>query len=74
MLEKIYFMIKVVFFHKNQLGIDVGWRKLAEIGQKLDFRALFSEIYIKIELFLSLEHNYTSAPIAQLAARLTFFI
>jgi hypothetical protein len=45
-----------------------------KIGQKLDFRALFSEIYIKIELFLSLEHNYTSAPIAQLAALLTFFI
>ena len=74
MLPKIYFMIKVVFFHKNQLGIGVGWRKLAEIGQKLDFRALFSEIYIKIEVFSSLEHNYTSAPIAQLAACLTFFI
>jgi hypothetical protein len=28
------FMIKVVFFNKNQLGIGVGWRKLAEIGQK----------------------------------------
>jgi hypothetical protein len=30
-------MMKVVFFHKNQLGIGVGWRKLAEIGQKRDF-------------------------------------
>jgi hypothetical protein len=47
---------------------------LAEIGQKMDFRALFSEIYMKIEVFSSLEHNSTSAPIAQLAARLTFFI
>jgi hypothetical protein len=47
---------------------------LAEIGQKMDFRALFSEIYMKIEFFSSLEHNSTSAPIAQLAARLTFFI
>jgi hypothetical protein len=58
MLEKNYFIVKNVFFHKNQLGIGVGWRKLAEIGQKLDFRALFSEIYIKIEVFSSLEHNY----------------
>ena len=48
--------------------------KLAEIGQKMDFGALFSEIYIKIELFTSLELRYTSAPIAQLAALLTFFI
>ena len=29
---------------------------------------------MKIEVFSRLEHNYTSAPIAQLAARLTFFI
>ena len=50
------------------------WRKVAEIGQKWDFRALFNEIYMKIEVFSSLEHNSTSAPIAQLAARLTFFI
>jgi hypothetical protein len=63
-----------VFFKKDQLGIGQSWRKLAEIGQKMDFRALFSEIYMKIEFFSSLEHNSTSAPIAQLAARLTFFI
>ena len=44
------------------------------LGNKLDFRALLSEIYIKIEVFSSLEHNYTGAPIAQLAACLTFFI
>jgi hypothetical protein len=50
------------------------WRILAEIGQKWNFRALFSEIYMKIEVFSILKHNYTSAPIAQLAARLTFFI
>ena len=57
MLEKIYFMTKVVFFHKDQLGIGVGRRPLAEIGQKLDFRALFSEIYIKNEVFSSLVHK-----------------
>ena len=34
---------KVAFFQKNQLGIGILWRKLAEIGQKLDFRALCSE-------------------------------
>ena len=34
---------KVAFFQKNQLGIGILWRKLAEIGQKLDFRALYSE-------------------------------
>jgi hypothetical protein len=48
--------------------------KLAEIVQKRDVRALFSEIYLKIEFFSSLEHSNTSAPIAQLAACLTFFI
>ena len=56
------------------LVLSQCWHKLAEIGQKRDFRALFSEIYMKIELFSSLEQNFTSAPIAQLAARLTFFI
>ena len=63
-----------MFFQKNQLGIGLPGRKWAEIGQKWDFRALFSEIYMKIEVFSSLEQNSTSAPIAQLAARLTFFI
>ena len=67
-------MTKVVLFHKDQLGIGVGRRPLAEIGQKLDFRALFSEIYIKNEVFSSLGHKKRSAPIAQLAERLTFFI
>ena len=67
-------MIKVGFFQKNQLGIGFPGRKWAEMGQKWDFRALFSEIYMKIEVFSTLEPNYTSAPIAQLAARLTFFI
>ena len=62
------------FFQINQLGIGLLVRKCAEIGQKWDFRALFSEIYMKIEDFSRLEHNYTSAQIAQLAARLTFFI
>ena len=36
------------FYQNNQLGLSV--RKCAEIGQKWDFRALFSEIYMKIEL------------------------
>ena len=67
-------MIEVVFFKKNQLGIGLPGRKWTEIGQKWDFRALFSEIYMKIEVFSRLQHNHTSAPIAQLAARLTFFI
>ena len=40
--------------------------------QKWILEPLFSEIYMKIEVFSSLEHNSTSAPIAQLAARLTF--
>ena len=72
-VRNLFFMMKV-FFYKNQLGIGVGWQKLAETGQKRDFRTLFSEIYMKIEHFLIFELNHTSAPIAQLAERLTFFI
>jgi hypothetical protein len=68
------FSIKVAFFQKDQLGIGQSWHKLAEFGHKRDFRALFSEIYMKIEVISSLEQIFTSAPIAQLAARLTFFI
>ena len=67
-------MIKGAFLHKNKIGIGLWHRKAQEVDQKWDFRALFSEIYMKIEVFSRLEHNYTSAPIAQLAARLTFFI
>ena len=67
-------MVKVAFFQKNQLVIGPMWRKVEEIGQKRDFRALFCEIYIKIDVFTSLELSYTSAPIAQLVACLTFFI
>ena len=62
------------FFQINQLGIGLLVRKCAEIGQKWDFRALFSEIYMKIKVFPSLEHNSACASIAQLAERLTFFI
>ena len=36
--------------------------------------ALFNEIYMKIEVFSSSEPNFTSALIAKLAVRLTFFI
>ena len=42
------------FYQNNQLGLSV--RKCTEIGQKWDFRALFSEIYMKIEVFSRLEH------------------
>ena len=38
------FIWKVAFFQKDQLGIGPLGRKLAEIGQKLDFRAFYSEI------------------------------
>ena len=42
------------------------------------FRSLHYEtpckIYMKIEHYSIFEHNFTSAPIAQLAERLTFFI
>jgi hypothetical protein len=38
------FKWKVAFFQKNQLGIGPMWRIVAEIGQKLDFRAFSSEI------------------------------
>ena len=65
---------KLCFSKKNQLGIGLLWRKLEKIGQKLDFKVLYSEIYMKIEVFSSLEHNSTSSLIAQLAAHLTFFI
>ena len=64
----------MAFFKKDQLGIGLLGRKWAEIGQKWDSRALFSEIYMKIEHFCIFELNFTSAPIAQLAVHLTFFI
>ena len=37
-------MTKVGSFQKDQLGIGLPGRKWAEMSQKLDFRALFSEI------------------------------
>ena len=37
-------MTKVGFFQKDQFGIGLHGRKSAEMGQKLDFKALFSEI------------------------------
>ena len=68
-------LYEIVDFKKcHYLSLCLYRRKSGEMGQKLDFRALFSEIYIKIEVFSSLDHNSTSASIAQLAARLTFFI
>ena len=44
-------MMKSGFFQTNSLGIGLLGRKWAEIGQKWDFTALFSEIYMKIEVF-----------------------
>ena len=68
------FIWKVVFFQKDQLGIGPIWRKSEKMGQKWILEPLFSKIYMKIEVFSSLEHNSTSASIAQLAEGLTFFI
>ena len=39
-IKKIYF----VFFQNDQLGIGPHEKKWREIGQKLDFKALSSEI------------------------------
>ena len=44
MLPKIYFMIKVAFFQKDQLGIGPVWRISEESGQKWILEPLFSEI------------------------------
>ena len=38
-IKKIYYMIKVGFFQKNQLGIGLSGRKWAEMGQKWPFLA-----------------------------------
>ena len=38
-VAKNYFMIKVAFFQKNQLGIGVWQGKPGGNGSKLDFRA-----------------------------------
>ena len=73
-VEKNLFYDEKWLFSNEPTGIGLLVRKCAEIGQKLDFRVLFSEIYMQIEHISTFEHNYTSAPIAQLADRLTFFI
>ena len=68
-------LYEIVDFKKcHNLSLCLYRRKSEEMGQKLDFRALFSEIYNYIGPFSSLEHYLTSAPIAQLVARLTFFL
>jgi hypothetical protein len=43
--------MKNCILEKNQLGIGPMWRKVAEIGQKWDFRALFNETYMKVFVF-----------------------
>ena len=67
-------MTKVGFFQKDQFGIGLPGQKRAEMGQKQDFKALFSEIQTCIGLFSSLGQYLRCAPIAQLVAHLTFFI
>jgi hypothetical protein len=74
MAPKHAFSKKVAFFKKVQLSIGPVWLNLEEMCQKWILEPLFSEIYMKIEVFFSLKHNSTSASIAQLAERLTFFI
>ena len=59
---------KLRFFIRINLALVICGAKGKKWVQNRIFRALFSEIYIKIEVFSSLEDNYTSAPIAQLAA------
>ena len=51
--------------------VYVYWQKL---GKKWDFRAFFSEILRKIEVFSSLKLFSTSHLTAQLVERLTFFL
>ena len=58
------FKRKIAFFQKNQLGIGQSWRKLEEIGQKLDFREVCSEIQANIEVYSSFGLFLASAPIA----------
>ena len=74
MAPKHAFSKKVVFFEKNQLSIGPVRLNSEEMCQKWILEPLFSEIYMKIEHFSIFEHNFTSAPIAQLAERSTFFI
>ena len=63
-------MIKVAFFQKDQLGLGLPGRKWPEMGQKLDFRALFSEIQLNIDQFSSLEHLKTRGCVAKWLQRL----
>ena len=66
-------MIKVAFFQKDQLGLGLPGRKWPEMGQKLDFRALFSEIQLNIDQFSSLEHLKTRGCVAKWLQRLGQF-
>ena len=66
-------LAKKLRFKKDQISIGPVRRNLEKMRQKWILEALFSEVYMKIEVFSGLKHNSTSAPIAQLAERLTFF-
>ena len=46
LLPRICFIVKVVFFLKNQLGIGVWWGKPGEMGQNWILEPLFSEIWV----------------------------
>ena len=74
MAPKHAFSKKVAFFKKDQLSIGPVRLNSEEMCQKWILEPLFSEIYMKIEVFSNLKQSSTSAPIAQLAERLTFFI
>ena len=57
------FRKKVAFFKKDQLSIGPVRLISADMCQKWILEPLFSEIYMKIEVFSSLKHNSTSALI-----------
>ena len=61
------------FFQKHQLGIGLLGRKWAEIGQKLDFRALFSEIKTCIGLFFKFRALFYMCPDSSVGSTLYIF-
>ena len=46
LVTKTCFIVKVVFFQKDQLGIGVWWGKPWEMGQNWILEPLFSEIWV----------------------------
>ena len=66
--KKIFYDEKWLFSNKFTWHRS-PWQKMGGNWSKMGFTALFSKIYMKIENFSIFEHNFTSAPIAQLAER-----